>query len=62
MTVDGLFGPIEITAPKQRQIRFKTIKAVYETLTVAEGTGNYLVSVRKPHFSELRDIERTKTG
>ena len=42
MTVDGLFGPIEIAAPKPRSIKFKQIKAVYETLTVAEGAGNYL--------------------
>jgi DNA repair protein RadC len=42
MTIDTLFGPEEIAAPKPRQIRFKTIKAVYETLTVAEGIGNYL--------------------
>jgi DNA repair protein RadC len=42
MTVDGLFGPIEITEPKTRCIKFKQIKAVYETLTVNEGAGNYL--------------------
>lgn len=42
MTVDGLFGPIEIAAPKPKSIRFKTIKAVYETLTVKEGIGDYL--------------------
>jgi DNA repair protein RadC len=37
MTVDGLFGPIEIVEPKVRQIKFKQIKAVYESLTIAEG-------------------------
>lgn len=42
MTVDTLFGPEEIPSIKPRQIKFKTIKAVYETLTVAEGSGNYL--------------------
>ncbi|GFO56718.1 DNA repair protein RadC [Geomonas sp. Red276] len=42
MTVDGLFGPIEIADPKPRSIKFKQIKAVYETLTVNEGAGNYL--------------------
>lgn len=42
MTVDGLFGPIEIAEPKTRCIKFKQIKAVYETLTVNEGAGNYL--------------------
>jgi DNA repair protein RadC len=42
MTVDGLFGPIEMAAPKPKSIRFKTIKAVYETLTVKEEIGNYL--------------------
>jgi len=42
MTVDGLFGPIEIAAPKPRSIKFKQIKAVFETLTVAEPVGNYL--------------------
>jgi DNA repair protein RadC len=42
MTVDGLFGPIEMADPKPRSIKFKQIKAVYETLTVNEGAGNYL--------------------
>jgi len=41
-TVDGLFGPIEIAAPKPRQIKFKQIKAVYEVLTINEETSNYL--------------------
>jgi DNA repair protein RadC len=40
--IDTLFGPEEIAASKPRQIKFKQIKAVYETLTVAEGAGNYL--------------------
>jgi len=42
MTIDTLFGPEEMPAPKPRSIKFKTIKAVYETLTVAEGPGYYL--------------------
>src|ERR1035437_3865833 len=41
-TVDGLFGPIEIASPNPRQIKFKQIKAVYETLVVQEDIGNYL--------------------
>ena len=42
MTIDTLFGPVEVAAPKPRSIKFKTIKAVYETLTVKEEIGNYL--------------------
>jgi DNA repair protein RadC len=42
MTIHTLFGPIEIAAPKLRSIKFKTIKAVYETLTVKEEIGDYL--------------------
>ena len=45
MTIDTLFGPETIT-PKPRSIKFKQIKAVYETLTVKEETTNYL----KPHM------------
>jgi DNA repair protein RadC len=41
MTVDTLFGPEEITS-KPRTIRFKQIKAVYETLTVKDSVTNYL--------------------
>ncbi|UFS69493.1 DNA repair protein RadC [Geomonas sp. RF6] len=44
MTIDTLFGPAEVPATKPRTIKLKTIKAVYETITVAEGTGNYLSS------------------
>lgn len=43
MTIDTLFGPEEITS-KPRTIRFKTIKAVYETLTVKEDITSYLKS------------------
>ena len=42
MTIDTLFGPVEVAAPKPRSIKFKTIKAVYETLTVKEEIGDYL--------------------
>ena len=45
MTIDTLFGP-EIITTKPRSIKFKQIKAVYETLTVREEIGNYL----KPHM------------
>lgn len=41
MTVDTLFGPETITR-KPRAIRFKKIKAVYETLTIREEITNYL--------------------
>jgi DNA repair protein RadC len=41
MTITTLFGTEEITS-KPRTIRFKTIKAVYETLTVKEDITNYL--------------------
>lgn len=40
--VETLFGPMEFEDPKPRPIRFKTIKAVYETLTVREPIGDYL--------------------
>ena len=43
MTIDTLFGPEEVIIPaKTRSIRFKTIKAVYETLVVKEDITNYL--------------------
>lgn len=41
MTINTLFGTEEVTS-KPRSIRFKQIKAVYETLTVQEQTFNYL--------------------
>jgi len=41
MTVDTLFGTEEITA-KPRTIRFKQIKAVYETLIIKEDIAAYL--------------------
>jgi len=41
MTIDTLFGSEEITG-KPRTIRFKQIKAIYETLTVKEEITNYI--------------------
>ena len=43
MTINTLFGPEEVTA-KPRSIKFKQIKAVYETLTIKEGIGHYFKS------------------
>ena len=40
-TVDTLFGPEEI-ATKPRTIKFKQIKAVYETFAIQEEISNYL--------------------
>lgn len=63
MTIDTLFGPEEVPVPKQRSIKLKTIKAVYQTMTVQDTITDYL----KPHtrynsasqvfdtFSFLRD-------
>jgi len=42
MTVDGLFGPIEIATPKPRSIKLKMIKAVYETMAVKDNVADYL--------------------
>jgi DNA repair protein RadC len=42
MTIDTLFGTEELSSTKPRIIKFKTIKAVYETLTVKEEITNYL--------------------
>jgi len=41
MTIQTLFGTEEVTN-KPRTIKFKTIKAVYETLVVREDITNYL--------------------
>lgn len=41
MTIDTLFGTEEV-ASKPRTVKFKMIKAVYETLTVKEDITNYL--------------------
>lgn len=41
MTIETLFGTEEVTS-RPRTIRFKQIKAVYETLTVKEDITNYL--------------------
>lgn len=41
MTIQTLFGPEEIPT-KLRSIKFKQIKAVYETFTIQEEISNYL--------------------
>jgi len=41
MTIETLFGTEEVTS-KPRTVKFKMIKAVYETLTVNEEITNYL--------------------
>lgn len=41
MTVDTMFG-VEETTGRLRTIRFRQIKAVYETLTVKDSVTNYL--------------------
>lgn len=41
MTIETLLGP-ETIANKPRTLKFKTIKAVYETMTVKEDITNYL--------------------
>lgn len=43
MTIQTLFGP-ETIIPKARSIKFKTIKAIYETLTIREEIGHYFES------------------
>ena len=42
MTITTLFGTEEITTSKPRTIKFKTIKAVYENITVSEDITNYI--------------------
>lgn len=41
MTIDTLFGPETITQ-KPKCIKFKVIKAVYETMTIKESISNYI--------------------
>ncbi len=41
MTIDTLFGPEEVHA-KPRTLKFKQIKAVYETLSIKEEISRYL--------------------
>jgi len=41
MTIDTLFGTEEVTN-KPKTIKFRTIKAIYETLIVSENITNYL--------------------
>ena len=40
MTIQTLFGEETIT-PNPKSIKFKTIKAIYETLTIKEEIGHY---------------------
>jgi DNA repair proteins len=47
MTIDTLFGPEEVLAPKPRTLRLKTIKAVYQTITVSETITDYLRPYRR---------------
>lgn len=55
MTIDTLFGP-EVIATKPRSIKFKQIKAVYETLIVKEETSNYLKpNTRYSSPSQIQD-------
>ncbi|QWV94892.1 DNA repair protein RadC [Geomonas oryzisoli] len=42
MTIDTLFGPEEVPSPKPRTIKLKTIKAVYQTITVNDIITEYL--------------------
>ena len=42
MTIDTLFGPEEVPPPKARIIKLKTIKAVYQTITVNDTITDYL--------------------
>jgi len=41
MTIETLFGP-ETVAQKSKSIRFKVIKAVYETITIRDTITNYI--------------------
>ena len=45
MTIDTLFGPEEVSAPKPRIIKLKTIKAVYQTITV----NDHIIDHLKPN-------------
>uniref|UniRef100_C6E4Z0 DNA repair protein RadC n=1 Tax=Geobacter sp. (strain M21) TaxID=443144 RepID=C6E4Z0_GEOSM len=42
MTIGTLFGSEEVQAPKTRTIKLKTIKAVYQTITVNDTITDYL--------------------
>lgn len=41
MTIDTLFGPETVTV-KPKCIKFKVIKAVYETMTIRDNISNYI--------------------
>lgn len=56
MTINTLFGPEEVT-PKPRSIKFKTIKAIYETLTIKEEIAAYFPpATRFTSPSQIHDI------
>lgn len=58
MTIETLFGAEEI-ASKPRSIKFRQIKAIYETLTVREEITNYLkTGTRYTSPSEVYDTFR----
>lgn len=56
MTVETLFGIEEVT-DKPRTIKFKQIKAVYETLSVKENVTNYLKTGTR--YTEPRQVFET---
>ncbi|TGU71186.1 DNA repair protein RadC [Geomonas terrae] len=47
MTVETLFGPEEAPVAKPRAIKLKTIKAVYQTITVSDTITDYLRPYRR---------------
>lgn len=56
MTVDAMFGAEEATG-KPRSIRFRQIKAVYETLTVKDSVTDYLKTGSR--FTSPRQVFET---
>lgn len=54
MTIETLFGTEVITSTKPRSIRFKTIKAVWDTLVVKEQVTDYIKPFTR--FSSSEDI------
>jgi len=56
MTIQTLFGPEEVTT-KPRSIKFKQIKAIFETLTIQEEIAAYFPpSTRFSSPSQIHDI------
>ena len=56
MTIETLFGKEEVTS-KPRTIKFKQIKAVYETLTIREDIAAYLKTGQR--FTDPRQVYET---